>query len=664
MTGDAPSTEDPDASPVGERLAYVGGLDGIRALAVLAVIAFHGGVAHTTGGFLGVDAFFCLSGFLITSLLLSEARRTTTIHLASFWARRARRLLPALLLVICFVGLYAWLAAPAGAYPGMRLDSLATLLYVANWHFVLQGSNYFQQALPASPLTHTWSLAIEEQFYVVWPLVVLGLVRLRRSPRTLLALSAAGAVASTAWMAWLHHEGANLTRLYYGTDTHAMTLLCGATLAAALAVRAGDRDVGTLRARGAGSLLVQVIGVAGIGVLGAMAFRATGTSSWMYEGGFLVAGVAGTAMILSVVTVPDGVLGVVLSWAPIRFVGRISYGLYLWHYPLFVWLDHQRTGLDGLRLLAVRLVATFAVAVASFYLVERPIRHGLVLRGVRAMLTTATAVVATVAVVVATSVAAAAPVAVAVRPPHPPFHHPVRALLIGDSTALTLGLALGPWSYEYDVNLRDDAILGCGVTLSDAQIEHGTPIPTNWPCHLTPPPGTTTIYEAWRHDVATFHPQVVAILAGRWEVHTLDVNGARVSILQPSFQRQVEAGLTDAVRIARAGGARVVLVTQPCANSGEQPNGQPWPEDSPVRLAIYNALVRRVAHATHASLLDLDAMVCPGGTFRASIDGITVRSGDGVHFATTAGTYLALRVFSVLLADGSGVTLRGATRHG
>jgi peptidoglycan/LPS O-acetylase OafA/YrhL len=660
VTGDAPPVQDPDASPVGERLSYVGGLDGIRALAVLAVIAYHAGVAHMTGGFLGVDAFFCLSGFLITSLLLGEARRTATIQLGSFWARRARRLLPALLLVICFVGLYSWLGAPSGAYPGLRLDSLATLLYVANWHFVLQGSNYFQQALAPSPLTHTWSLAIEEQFYVVWPLVVLALVKLRRSPRVLLVLSATGAIASSAWMAWLHHEGANLTRLYYGTDTHAMTLLCGATLAAALAVRAGERDVSTLRARGTGSVCVQLVGAAGIVVLAVMAVRVTGTSAWMYEGGFLIAGVAGTGMILSVVTVPRGVLGVVLSFAPVRFVGRISYGLYLWHYPLFIWLDHQRTDLDGVRLFAVRVVVTFGVAIASFYLVERPIRHGLVLRGVGAMVTTATAVAATVALVVATSVAAAVPAA-APQPPQPPFHDPVRALLIGDSTALTLGIALAPWSHLYDVNLDDQAILGCGVTRSDAQIEQGRPIPTNWPCHLTPPPGTTTIYQAWRTDVATFHPDVVAILAGRWEVHTLDVNGTRVSILEPAFQRQVLEGLTVAVHIAASEGAHVVLLTQPCANSGEQSNGQPWPEDSPVRLAIYNHLVREVAHSTGASVLDLDAMACPDGTFQASVDGITIRSADGVHFAKSSGTFLAPRIFSVLLADGRGVKLRGSS---
>ena len=315
-------------------------------------------VTHVTGGFLGVDAFFCLSGFLITSLLLGEARHTGTIRLGAFWARRARRLLPALCLVLCFVGLYAWLAAPAGAYPGLRLDSLATLLYVANWHFVLQGQTYFQAALAPSPLTHTWSLAIEEQFYLVWPIVVLAIVKLRRSAATVLVVAAAGAVASTAWMAWLHQGGGDPTRLYYGTDTHAMTMLTGAALAAALALLAKGRDASSIRARGAQSVAVQVLGFGGAAVLGVMALKVTGTTPWLYRGGFLVAGVATAAIILSVVTVPRGILSTILGLGPVRYLGRISYGLYLWHYPLFLWLDHERTGLYGVRLLALRVGVT------------------------------------------------------------------------------------------------------------------------------------------------------------------------------------------------------------------------------------------------------------------------------------------------------------------
>jgi peptidoglycan/LPS O-acetylase OafA/YrhL len=643
--------EDADASPVGERLSYVAGLDGVRAFSVAAVLAYHAGVNHVTGGFLGVDAFFALSGFLITSLLLGEARNTSTIKLGAFWARRARRLLPALLLVLCFVGLFSWLGAAQGTYPGLRLDSLSTLLYVANWHFILEGSSYFQAALAPSPLTHTWSLAIEEQFYLVWPLVVLALVKLKRSPATLMVVAAVGALASTAWMAWLHQGGGDPTRLYYGTDSHAMTMLTGAAFAALLATWARSASPSALRARGTAGAGVQLVGLAGALTLSVMALKVTGTTPWLYKGGFLLAGVATVAIIASVVLVPRGVLGVALGLGPIRYVGRISYGLYLWHFPLFLWLDHDRTGLVGVRLLGLRLIVTLGVATASFFLVERPIRHGLVLRGTRATFATAGALAVTTALVVSTSLAAALP-AEGALPPSPPFHDPVRALMLGDSTMLTLSVAIAPWSHLYDVNENaNSTILGCGVTTSDAQIEHGVAIPTNWPCRRQPY-GHETMQQIWSHAVRTFDPEVVAILAGRWEVHNLLVDGHLVNITQPAFQADVASGLTQAVHIASSHGASVVLMTQPCTSSGERPNGQPWPEDSASRIATYNGIVRSVARATGAKLFDLYSMVCPDDHYQRVIDGVTVRAPDGVHFSLLGGPFLAPRVFPVLVAEG------------
>src|SRR5271165_1307890 len=195
--------EDPDAPHVQPNLSYIPGLDGARAFAVLGVMAFHGGVSFMSAGFLGVDAFFVLSGFLITSLLIAEWQRIATIRLGTFWARRARRLLPALFLVLLAVAAYAAFAVPRGTYPGLRLDALSTLFYVANWHFILTSANYWNMTGPVSPLTHTWSLAIEEQFYLVWPIVVLVVLRLTRTLRPLLAVAAGGAVASAVWMAVL-----------------------------------------------------------------------------------------------------------------------------------------------------------------------------------------------------------------------------------------------------------------------------------------------------------------------------------------------------------------------------------------------------------------------------------------------------------------------------
>ena len=216
------------------RLAYLPALDGVRACAVLAVMMFHGGIPHMDGGFMGVDAFFVLSGFLITSLLIGEWRQSLTIKLGAFWARRARRLLPALLLMLLFVAFFASVIVPKGTYGALRLDALATLLYVSNWHFILVNSNYFNETSASSPLLHTWSLAVEEQFYVIWPLVVLGVLHFTRSLRALFALCCAAAIASAVWMSVVYDGGVNTNRAYLGTDTRSQCLFIGCALAVGL----------------------------------------------------------------------------------------------------------------------------------------------------------------------------------------------------------------------------------------------------------------------------------------------------------------------------------------------------------------------------------------------------------------------------------------------
>jgi len=240
----APAVAPVRRAPRGRTIVFgfVPGLDGIRAVAVLGVMLYHGGAPMATGWFLGVNMFFVLSGFLITSLLLGEWARRLSIRLGQFWARRARRLLPALLLMLVGVAAYARFFATPGEFADLRLDSLSTLFYVANWHFIVSGSNYFAAAAQPSPLSHMWSLAIEEQFYIVWPPVVLVLLhlgrRLRPSRRLLPVLAAAvlGALASAADMRWSFLHGASVTRLYEGTDTRCQDILVGASLAIGLAI--------------------------------------------------------------------------------------------------------------------------------------------------------------------------------------------------------------------------------------------------------------------------------------------------------------------------------------------------------------------------------------------------------------------------------------------
>lgn len=664
---------DPDAPRTGPSLSYIAALDGIRGVAILVIMGYHGGVFLTSGGFYSLDTFFALSGFLITSLLITEWRRSATVRLGRFWARRARRLLPALFVMLVGVALYAAFLVPAGTYPGLRGDGLSALFYYANWHFIAVGSNYFNQTALTSPLNHTWSLAVEEQFYLFWPLVVLGVLKLWKSLRVLLMVCVVGALASTIEMAVLFSPG-DVNRLYYGTDTRAQSLLIGAALAVSLALWSDHRRAaGTLPAAddpvrmhlggdpawAAQTAMARgvLLGVGVAGVAGSVALWSlvTYNDALAYRGGFLLAAVATTAVLCSVVCSQRSVLSTALSFAPLRYVGRISYGMYLWHFPLFLYLDNARTGLTGWPLFGLRVVATLGVATLSFYLIERPIRQGTLLSGRRSWAITPLAVVATVVALLASTTAPA----LAVRSSHKstPVHSslyrgpPVRVLLVGDSTLETLAIGLGGQAGPYDIESFDGGRLGCGVTSGTEYQLQGVDTPMSSLCNGGPP--ATQWPAFWLAKIAEVRPNVVMILAGRREVANRTYEGHWTNILNPAYADYVRRQLEYAVQVAGSSGAHVVLMTAPCFDSGEQPGGQPWPEDSPTRLAIYNGLVRQVAASSpNTSLLNFNAMACPDGHFEEFMDGMQVRMADGVHFTYDGGAVFGAKIWPIIAALG------------
>jgi peptidoglycan/LPS O-acetylase OafA/YrhL len=362
--------------PVRSGQRYLPGLDGLRAIAVLAVLAYHIGLSWAPGGLLGVGVFFTLSGYIITDLLLGQHARTGSLQLVDFWLRRARRLLPALFVMLTVV--VGWVAlfdrAQLAALRGMVASAA---LYVSNWWLIAQHQSYFSRFGPPSPLGHLWSLAVEEQFYLVWPwLVLLGLAMSRRRRRHgsseyygLAAVTLLLAAASATAMALLYHPGYDPTRIYDGTDTRAFALLIGAALAfvwPSRKLRASMSKASVWR--------LDVVGIAGLLVIGVLIWRTTEYSAFLYRGGLVLLSVA-TAMVVAAVAAPASRVGGMLGVRPVRWIGVRSYGIYLWHYPIIV-LTTPANSTDSVARGALQVAASIVVAALSWHFVEEPIRHG------------------------------------------------------------------------------------------------------------------------------------------------------------------------------------------------------------------------------------------------------------------------------------------------
>ncbi len=367
------------ATPPPHGLPYIAGLDGVRAIAVAGVLLYHGGVGAFSGGFLGVDVFFVLSGYLITSLLLRERTLAGSIDLAAFWMRRARRLLPAVFLLVGVCTLITAIFFP-DQLPRARGDAIASFFYFNNWHQALAHQSYFAMFGRPPLLLHLWSLAVEEQFYLVWPIVLaVCLNRFGRWPTALVTLI--GAAASALAMGLIFRIGHDPSRVYYGTDTHASGLLIGALLACALPL--GGRRPPPTKGRG---VLLDVLGVAALVAIFAAMTGWHDYDTGVYRGGLLVFSLP-CALLLICVTDPAAHVGPVLGVAPLRWIGQRSYGIYLWHWPV---MALTRPGIDlhwSLWLLVpAQIAVAVVIAAASYRWLEMPIRRGHAWPAIRAYL--------------------------------------------------------------------------------------------------------------------------------------------------------------------------------------------------------------------------------------------------------------------------------------
>ena len=342
---------------------HVPSLDGLRGVAVASVVVYHLWPAVLPGGFIGVDVFFVLSGFLLTSLLVREVDATGKIRLGRFFVRRTRRLLPAMLLMLTTLAIYAAAWANTVELERLRRHGLAALLYAANWLFISDGTTYTDVVAGVSPLRHVWSLSIEEQFYVMLAGAIALAAAFTATRRYVIVGSVVLGAVSALWMIILSINGSSVDRLYFGADTRAQALLIGAALGATL------RGVPV-----AGSRRTSAVALLSVAVLIVVSATASESSTWMYRGGFALTALAAGMVIVGAPATPW--IRQALEWRPLRLLGIISYGVYLWHWPVLVILDEARLGLDGSAHRLVVLAVTLIVATLSYRLVERPIRAG------------------------------------------------------------------------------------------------------------------------------------------------------------------------------------------------------------------------------------------------------------------------------------------------
>jgi peptidoglycan/LPS O-acetylase OafA/YrhL len=648
-------------------------LDGLRALAVLAVIAYHLG-SNVHGGFLGVDAFFVLSGYLITSLLVREHASSGRINFARFWLRRARRLLPAVLVLVAVVAWHVAATAPITTYAARRADLLSTLFYYANWHFIAVSQSYFAQfTAGVSPLEHMWSLSIEEQFYLTWPVLLLVVVWVaKRRIWPTLAIIGLAAVASAALMA-ARYTAIDPTRAYIGTDTRAFELLVGAALAVLIFKRRA-----LLRSERLGGLARWGLPIVAAGAA-VFVLRLSAQSSLYFRGGGLVFALLVAAGIAGVEAVPRSFTGRVLSLRPLAWLGRVSYGVYLWHWPIIVWTARTSASWNP----RVREVGLTAAAIAagalSYYVVERPIRYGRLRWPRRASARPVVASAASLMIVGAVLGFSLSETSVPSRglagevalyggrfcplgspEPYPGFAwcryraarpgEPTLALA-GDSTAAALDYGMNRFTSRHGWGYVMAAEDGCSV------------LPLMFPFTETSPyqAKAARCVQGVRAVLAsvqkTIHPNIW-VIADRWMLEPLRLpDGTVLPFGNPRRTAIITSALTQTLRGLTADGSRVAFVITPPPAPPIQCALNPAPSDNcnavsysegDRQTAIARAIVQHVALTLRGRVyaVNIDDIVCErNGHCPVVVDGHLGRV-DTVHWGYYTSLFLAPRIIA------------------
>ena len=515
-------------------LPHLPALDGIRGMAVIGVLLFHGGFTWAKGGFLGVSTFFTLSGFLITNLLVREFEGSHSIDLLRFWGRRLRRLMPAALATVALIGLIWWRIGSADQLASLRGDMLSAIGYVANWRLWTSDVSYGSLFSDPTPFQHFWSLAIEEQFYVVFPIVVVVLMRF--GGRRLLASSCMAAAAVSIALMWLQQS--DFDRVYYGTDTRVAELLFGVLLALWWSGR--QRNTTT---RTSSESLFDVLGFAAIFVILIAWFNTAEASPGLARGGLPLYALLSTLAIY--VATRAGMFSRIFANPALRWAGLLSYGLYLYHWPVFLLLSQDRTGLSLGPLFVVRMIVTIAIALASYFLLEMPVRRGTLFSTTRSAGTAALVGISAV-VVCAFAITLHTPVSTVpyanmrvdqlesrleqLVPQNPVDSNsppPARLWIIGDSGAMDVSPALAAAAEA----------TGASSIVFGARPGFGLTNGVDWRTD-------------WSNTISEFDPNLAVMLFGGWDL----------SYIKEKGEAAYESVVDEAVTLLTSNGIHVMLL--------------------------------------------------------------------------------------------------------
>jgi len=649
---------------------HIPALDGLRGLAVVAVVLYHFVPDLVPAGFIGVDVFLVLSGFLITSLALEEVGRTSSMSVSGFFGRRARRLLPAAIATIVIVVIVARLLNHGSVESGLRGEAVASLTYVANWWSIAQNNSYQAAFGAESPLNHFWSLAVEEQFYLVFPIVLIGTIALmkrriglHRLAHVALIAAVVGAVASCALMWILRDPGTDPSRVYLGTDTRSQALFVG--IAIACVVRLWPMPAARRRSH----TTLTTAALLGLATLIAIATTASFRSDWLYTGGFLLIAVA-TGLIVLTLNGRDSFMTKALSMRWLRTLGLVSYGLYLWHWPIKVFVTGQRLDLSDdtggrIALFLIRCALTAVATALSWYLIEQPFRRkkptaertdaersqssSPIFLGLGALGTTAL-VLGLVWVVSQPPPPAPTDFSSRVAPITGAANDdesPISLLWFGDSVGWTMGggAIRFPWPTGYDTPFDPERIVIWNKAIRQCPIMQ---FPTRSFDILREVGGPCVNWKSdWRAAASQFSPNAIVWSSALLDTYDVLVDGEWIPFGSPRWIEIYDNQLKDAAAIASENGVPLIILSQ----ADPKPFLEERFEENLVaknigRFTQLRTIQRDFADRYQSTtiVIDVNELLCPNAVCETITPSGEIIRRDNLHFSLAGAQHLAPRL--------------------